>query len=111
MMIFHAACVSHILRRTIGMARHYRMRIEFLFQNILERYAFIVCFVMTSTEVWIMKRSRKFYAYALAGSMLLGSGGLAVAQSTPTTADPVATSSARNDTGNRGDERRFDWGG
>jgi hypothetical protein len=57
-----------------------------------------------------MKRSRKFYAYALAGSMLLGGAGLAVAQSTATTGGPAATSSARNDTGNRGDERRFDWG-
>ena len=57
-----------------------------------------------------MKRSRKFYAYALAGSMLLGSAGSAVAQSTTTTGDPAATSSAPNDTGNRGDERRFDWG-
>ena len=57
-----------------------------------------------------MKTSRKFYAYALAGSMLLGSAGLAVAQSARTTADPAATSSARNDAGNRGDERRFDWG-
>src|SRR5689334_115316 len=61
-------------------------------------------------KVWIMKRSRKFYAYALAGSMLLGSAGVAVAQSTTTIADPAATSSARNDTGNRGDERHFDWG-
>jgi len=57
-----------------------------------------------------MKTSRKFYAYALAGSMLLGSAGLAVAQSTTTTADRAAMSSARNDTGNRGDERHFDWG-
>ena len=55
-------------------------------------------------------RSRKFYAYALAGSMWLGSAGLAVAQSTTTTANPAATSGARNDTGNRGDERGFDWG-
>jgi hypothetical protein len=57
-----------------------------------------------------MKRSRVFYAYALAGSMFLGSAGLAVAQSTTTTGGPAATSSDRNDTGNRGGERRFDWG-
>jgi MYXO-CTERM domain-containing protein len=57
-----------------------------------------------------MKRSRKFYAYALAGSMLLGSAGLAVAQSATTTTGPAVTSNARNDTRNRGDERRLDWG-
>jgi hypothetical protein len=57
-----------------------------------------------------MKRSQKFYAYTLAGSMLLGSAGLAVAQSTTTTAGPAATSTARNDTGNRHDERGFEWG-
>jgi hypothetical protein len=58
----------------------------------------------------LMKRSHKFYAYALAGSMFLGSAGLAAAQSPTTTGSPADTSSVRSDTGNRGDERRFDWG-
>jgi hypothetical protein len=57
-----------------------------------------------------MKRSRKFYAYALASLMLLGGAGIAAAQSTTTTDSPAGASSARNDTGNRGDEHRFDWG-
>jgi hypothetical protein len=34
----HARCASRILRRYGGTPRHYRIRIKFLFQNILERY-------------------------------------------------------------------------
>jgi MYXO-CTERM domain-containing protein len=57
-----------------------------------------------------MTMSRRIYAYVLAGSMVLGSAGLALAQSTTTNTNAPTTSSARNDTGNRADDRGFDWG-
>jgi hypothetical protein len=59
----------------------------------------------------MLKTSRKLCAYAVAASMLVATAGAAVAQSATTNSNPgLATSGANTDTGNRGDEHRFDWG-
>jgi hypothetical protein len=52
-----------------------------------------------------MKMPRKLPAYALTGAMLVGSAGIAIAQ---TTGAPGAESSTS--TMNRTDDRDFDWG-
>jgi hypothetical protein len=53
-----------------------------------------------------MLKSRKLAAYALGGFLLLGSGGLAMAQ-TATTTNPNTTTVSRTDSTH---DRNFDWG-